>query len=559
MKKGRKNIQFIQQLNTSDCGAACLTMIAKYYDRKYDIDDIKSLFEFSRIGASLKDIEEISYKIGLKCYSLKVSINELEEFEEPVILYWKQEHFVVFDRIIQKDRKKYFILFDPSYGKIKIEEEDFIDGWVGNNNGKGILLYIEPSENIIDKNNIKISEKGKIISSTTFKEGIKYIENNKKYYFISCILIGIGVCINLGMPFIFQNIIDKGVLAKKIEYVVIFLCVQLLLSVSNFISELLSQIILTKLNLGLSINFKQSLLEKLMRLPISFFEARLNTEILQRIGDQNTIQNFLTWKGIELILNSLHIIIFGGILFFFSTEIFIIYIILSSLSILWTLFFMRERKNIEYSLFLKKAQNSNNMYEFISNISEIKVNNAQSFIINKILQIQERIKDIEIKSINLNIYQLFGVNFISKLKEIISISICAYFIIDDRMSIGTLMSISYIMGQLSSPINSMVGFIKHVQDMSIATKRIEEIYENREENMDKERILNYSINQISIKDVSFKYPGSFNPLVLQNLNLSIKKNTTTAIVGTSGSGKTTLIKLLLSYYSPTEGHIYIYI
>lgn len=557
MKKGRKNIQFIQQLNTSDCGAACLTMIAKYYDRRYDIDDIKSLFEFSRIGASLKDIEEASYKIGLKCYSLKVSINELEEFEEPVILYWKQEHFVVFDRIIQKDRKKYFILFDPSYGKIKIEEEDFIDGWVGNNNGKGILLYIEPSENIIDKNNIKISEKGKIISSTTFKEGIKYIENNKKYYFISCILIGIGVCINLGMPFIFQNIIDKGVLAKKIEYVVIFLCVQLLLSVSNFISELLSQIILTKLNLGLSINFKQSLLEKLMRLPISFFEARLNTEILQRIGDQNTIQNFLTWKGIELILNSLHIIIFGGILFFFSTEIFIIYIILSSLSILWTLFFMRERKNIEYSLFLKKAQNSNNMYEFISNISEIKVNNAQSFIINKILQIQERIKDIEIKSINLNIYQLFGVNFISKLKEIISISICAYFIIDDRMSIGTLMSISYIMGQLSSPINSMVGFIKHVQDMSIATKRIEEIYENREENMDKERILNYSINQISIKDVSFKYPGSFNPLVLQNLNLSIKKNTTTAIVGTSGSGKTTLIKLLLSYYSPTEGHIYI--
>lgn len=140
MKKGRKNIQFIQQLNTSDCGAACLTMIAKYYDRKYDIDDIKSLFEFSRIGASLKDIEEISYKIGLKCYSLKVSINELEEFEEPVILYWKQEHFVVFDRIIQKDRKKYFILFDPSYGKIKIEEEDFIDGWVGNNNGKGILF-----------------------------------------------------------------------------------------------------------------------------------------------------------------------------------------------------------------------------------------------------------------------------------------------------------------------------------------------------------------------------------------------------------------------------------
>lgn len=132
------------------------TEVAKYYDRRYDIDDIKSLFEFSRIGASLKDIEEASYKIGLKCYSLKVSINELEEFEEPVILYWKQEHFVVFDRIIQKDRKKYFILFDPSYGKIKIEEEDFIDGWVGNNNGKGILLYIEPSENIIDKNNIKI-------------------------------------------------------------------------------------------------------------------------------------------------------------------------------------------------------------------------------------------------------------------------------------------------------------------------------------------------------------------------------------------------------------------
>lgn len=554
--KERKKIQFVQQMSIYDCGAACLTMVIKYYGGKYELGDIKRLFEFTRIGISLKDIENACKRIGLDSYSLKVSMSELEEFNVPLILYWKQEHFVVLESIKNVSGKKVFVILDPSYGKINIEEEDFVDGWLGGIKDKGVLLYIEPSDNFYEKK-IEIKKKGELISSAFLKEGVKYIKFNKGSYIGGCILVGLSLCINWITPFVFQNIIDKGVLTKNLKYVSILLGAQILMFISDFIFELFSQLIVTKLNYGLSIKFKRKLLDKLIKLPISFFDIRLNTEILQRIGDHNTIQNFLTWRGIELILNTLHIIVFGGILLFFSIEIFITYFILSVLSIFWTAMFLKERKNIEYALFLKQSQNNNNMYEFVTNMPEIKTNNAHNFIINKILDIQKRINEIDIKSIKLNMYQLFGVNFASKLKEIVAIGICALFIIEDTMTIGTLISISYIIGQLSSPINSLVGFVKHIQDISIATKRIEDIYSSKEEDESREGLLLKEVEEISIKNVKFKYPGSSSPMVLKNIDFCIKKHTVTAIVGTSGSGKTTLMKLLLSYYKPTYGGIYI--
>ena len=293
-----------------------------------------------------------------------------------------------------------------------------------------------------------------------------------------------------------------------------------------------------------------------MRLPIKYFDTRLNTETLQRLGDQNRIQTFITWKSIELFLGILNILVFGGILFYYSKIIFMTYFIFSSLSITWVLFFLKERSILEYAIFLRQGENSNNIYEFIMNMPEIKINNAQNKTINKILSIQNILNKLELRSLFLNTYQQIGVNIFSKLKELLAIAICAYFIIKGEMTIGVLLSISYIIGQLSSPIQNIVNLIKDTQDASISNKRLGEIF--NEDDEDIEKILDISscnINNVTIKNVSFKYPGTFNPFVLEDINLSIKANTVTAIVGASGSGKTTLLKLLLAYYRTTEGDI----
>jgi len=208
-------------------------------------------------------------------------------------------------------------------------------------------------------------------------------------------------------------------------------------------------------------------------------------------------------------------------------------------------------------MFLKQSQNNNNVYEFIMNMPEIKVNAAQNFMINKILNIQEKLNKIELNSLFLNMYQVIGVNFLAKLKEIVAVGICAFLIIDNKMSLGSIMSISYVIGQLSRPVQSLVGFIRDAQDTNIANKRIGEIYNVIDENAGKKDINFQEVEKIELKNVSFKYAGSFHPIVLKDINLEISKNTVTAIVGSSGSGKTTLLKLLLSYYNPTEGEIYV--
>jgi len=295
-----------------------------------------------------------------------------------------------------------------------------------------------------------------------------------------------------------------------------------------------------------------------MQLPVNFFDTRLNTETLQRVSDQDTIQQFVTWKGIELMLSILNILIFGSILLYYNVIIFSIYLLLTALSILWVFLFLNKRTILEYAKFLKQSENNNIIYEFIMNMPEIKINNAQNKTISRITKLQERLNELELRSLLLNMYQLIGVNFLSKFKELIAIAICAYFIINGQMSLGVLLSVSYVIGQLLVPVNNLVSFIKDAQDTKIANDRIDEIHNNKNEDAGKRNhVENIKINQIDICNLSFKYPGKFSPLVLQNVDFSIKKNTVTAIVGASGSGKTTLLKLLLAYYTIEYGCIYL--
>jgi ATP-binding cassette subfamily B protein len=549
-----KRFRFYHQLESVDCGPACLAMITRHYGKKYSIKQIKSVCSITRMGASVQDIIGGAKKIGFDAVGVKLTLEQLEEVELPIILFWKQDHFIVLYKIQrQRNGTCIYYLADPGYGKIKVEAETVILEWMGTN-PKGIAIIIQKSNEF---NALAQYPKENLLNTDVFKQVLQFATTQKFKYFATFLLLIAGLTANWLLPVVFQRTIDKGIIGKSLNIVWLLLLAQFCLFLGNFISQLFSDLILTRLNFKLSVLLKENFLFKLMKLPISYFDTRLNSDTLQRLGDQSKIQNFLTRKGLDFLLNILNIIVFSAILFFLNKFIFLIFLVLSALSITWVSFFLKLRAVLEYSLFLRQSENNNSLYEFVMNMPEIKVSGAQNTIINKLIKIQEKLNKLELRSVFLNMYQIIGANFVSKLKELLSIGLCAYLILKGDMTIGTLLSISYILGQLNAPILNFINNIRDAQDADIAQKRINDVYEEKDENQSAiiKKPVPEKIKELIIDNLSFKYPGSFNAFVLNNISLAIKENSITAIVGTSGSGKTTLLKLLLSYYKPIGGSI----
>ncbi|MDP1814037.1 MAG: peptidase domain-containing ABC transporter [Leadbetterella sp.] len=546
--------QFVNQLESNDCGPACLAMVSNFYGKQISLKDIKSLSGLTRMGVSVKDLLTTGKILGLESNGVKLTLSQLSEIPLPAILFWKQDHFIVLYKIIKKEKKNLYYIADPSYGKTKIDEDILVREWLGNNE-KSVCLLFQPTESFL------ISDKKERLPSKSKTSEIKsqllaFAKGNKYVYLLSFILLAFGLSANWIMPMLFKRIIDDGIIAKSLNLVVILLLAQFVIFIGNTISQFFSDVFLTKLNFKLSVSLKENFLNKLIKLPVNYFDTRLNTETLLRLSDLSKLQGFLTWKGIGFFINILNLLVFSIILFFLNKLIFLIFLILSLATILWVLIFLKRRATLEYSMFIRQSDNSNNLYEFIMNMPEIKINQAQNAVISKIISLQHKLNDLELKSLFLNMYQVSGANFFSKLKEASIIAICAYLIINDQMSIGTLLGISYILGQLNGPILGLVNNIRDWQDASISQKRVDDVFgvEN-EDSIFNNSSVPLALDDIKLEKISFKYPGSFNPFVIEDLSFSIPKNKITAIVGSSGSGKTTLMKLLMMYYRPNRGNI----
>ncbi|GAA4208112.1 peptidase domain-containing ABC transporter [Pedobacter jeongneungensis] len=530
-------------------------MVANFHGYDVPMKTVKELCSVTRMGVSVKDILDGGRKLGLQSNGLKLLPSQLTEIPLPAILFWKQDHFVVLHKISKKGDKLKYHIADPGYGKTVVDEELLTREWLGNGD-KGVTLVFQREEtapvpiSLVPK--IKVSFwQGKL-----FMDLKKFVFANKFKYIISFVLLIVGLMANWLIPILFKKVIDQGILAKSLNLVVVLLLAQFFLFLGNFVSGFVSDLILTKSNFKLAILLKTNFLKKLIRLPVNYFDTRLNSDTLQRMSDLSKVQSFLTWKGISFMINVLNLLAFSLILVFMDKLIFSIFFLLSGISIIWIAYFLKKRATLEYSMFIRQSENSNNLYEFIMNMPEIKVNQAENTLINKITSLQKKLNELELSSLYLNMYQLSGANFILKLKELITIAVAAYFIINGKMSVGTLLSISYIMGQLSSPIINIINNIRDAQDAAISNRRVEDVYTISDEAAGyNENNENISVEDLNLDQVGFKYPGSFNSFVLKNLTLTIPKNKITAIVGTSGSGKTTLMKLLLLYYNPSGGSI----
>lgn len=543
------------QLESIDCGPACLRMVAKYYGKDFSLATVKKLCIVTRLGISLQDLIEGAEGLGFNVLPLSFGIEKIEEVPLPIVLHWRQEHYVVLYKIRRTKNDLVFYISDPAYGKVHVPSESFKREWLSDK-VEGIGLAMEPTDRFYA---MEPERREKFKTALTLKNlFLNIITENRGKAMVAFSLMLVAMACTWIFPVVFNRFVDQGVLGKNLGVINALLMAQLAIFVSQLIADSLSSILLLQINFKVSIQYLRSYLYKLIRLPLKIYDSKVSTDLLMRMDDNDRVQGFLTRQTVELVLSVLNIIIFSIILLMYSKESFLIFLVMVVFNIGWILSFLNRRKVLDYQRFSISSLTRNNINELIYQMSEIKINNAHSVKVSQWETFQGKHNAITLRALNLNYYQLIGTNFFNRIRDIFISGFCAYQVISAHMSFGVMITISFILGQLQSPVYNLLNIIRGLQDAMLSFERLEEIQKLEEENAFKPiQLATYPKLSISFRNVSFKYEGNYNPFVLNNISFSIPIGKVTAIVGSSGSGKSTIMKLLLSIYDPSAGDIYL--
>ncbi len=535
-----------------DCGPTCLRMVAKYHGRNFSLEYLREHSYITREGVNLLGISEAAENIGFRTFSARLSFAQLdEEVALPCILYWNQRHFVVLPpQNYNRKKNDKILVADPAHGLIKVDRKTFLHCWSDNGND-GIALMLEPTESFYQNN-------GKENKPTGFGFLLRYLHPYRKFVLQLLLSVVFASLLSLIAPFLTQGLVDYGINHKDPGFVNLILFSQLLLFAGSTAIEMIRSWILLHINSRINISIISDFLIKLMKLPIRFFDTKMIGDITQRIGDHSRIQTFLTGTTLSTLFSFVNLFVFSIVLGIYSWKVLFVFLLFSTVAIAWIFFFLKKRKDLDYMRFQRMSDNENVLFELITGMQEIKLNNCETIKRWDWEKVQARLYKINIKSLALGQYQQLGFSVLTQLKNILISYITAREVMNGNMTLGMMLSVSYIIGQMNGPLDQLLGFVQAAQDARISLDRLGEIHNKEEEEKDINVVpglLDARGGDIQLKNVSFRYGGPGSPLVLKNLDLHIPRGKVTAIVGTSGSGKTTLLKLLLKFYEPTEGKI----
>ncbi|MCK5840404.1 MAG: peptidase domain-containing ABC transporter, partial [Bacteroidales bacterium] len=541
---------FYMQMDAMDCGPTCLRMIAKFYGKAYSLQTLRERSYITREGVSLLGTSDAAESIGFRTIGVRLTFEKLvAEAPLPLIAHWKQKHFIV----VYKIRKGKVYCADPAHGLIKYTKDEFIKGWVSTRKDEeeqGVCLLLEPSPDFYSTEDDKINK-------TNFKFLFSYLKPHKKFFLQLIMGMILGSIIQLIFPFLTQSIVDIGINNQDLGFISLILIAQLVLFVSQTFVDFLRGWILLHISTRINISLISDFLIKLMKLPISFFDTKMVGDLMQRIGDHRRIEAFLTGSSLNILFSMLTLVVFSIVLAIYSLQIFAVFMIGSILYIVWVYLFMKKRRELDYKRFSQLSENQSSIIQLITGMQEIKLNNCEKQKRWEWENIQVKLFKVNMASLSLSQYQQAGGVLINEVKNIIITFIAAKSVIDGNMTLGMMLAVQYIAGQLNSPIQQMIGFLQSTQDAKISLERLGEIHNKENEESDEEPKVDILPEhlELNINEVSFQYEGPHSPFVLDDVNLKIPENKITAIVGTSGSGKTTLIKLLLGFYNPVKGKI----
>ena len=544
-----KNFPFYKQHDSMDCGATCLRMVARHFGRFYSLEFLREITFIGKDGVALIDISDAAEKIGMNTLAAKVGWDRLlDGLPLPFIAHWRQQHFVV----VYEITSKYVRVADPAAGKVKLTKQEFLDGWASDvidGEKHGIILLLETTPEFYEREGDKVDKSG-------FRFLFTYLRKYRRLLIQLIVGLILTSLLQLVFPFLTQTIVDVGINNKDVGLIKLVLIGQVVLFMSYTSVEFIRGWIMLHIGTRVNISLVSDFLIKLMKLPPRFFDSKLTGDLLQRINDNHRVEQFLTSSVLSTSFSLINFVVFGFVLFFFNQLIFVIYSVFTVFYIVWILLFLRKRKELDYKRFDQMSENQSNLIQLISGMNEIKLHNAEKQKRWQWERIQAKLYRVSIKYLALEQWQRAGASFFNELKNLLITFIAAKAVTEGNLSIGGMVAIEYIIGQLNSPLEQMVHFIQMAQDAKISLERLNEIHSKEDEDGKEERLNVLPENgDLNLQNVSFQYGSVHSPVVLKNLSLKIPKGQTLAVVGSSGSGKTTILKLLLNFYQPTEGFV----
>ncbi|QJD96253.1 peptidase domain-containing ABC transporter [Mucilaginibacter robiniae] len=552
---------FYRQLDSFDCGPTCLKMIAEFFGKKYSLEFLREASYITREGVSLLGVSQAAEKIGFRTLMVKVTLNGLkEECPLPVILHWNQEHFVVLYRIQTsngfgiKNKTSKYLIADPSHGITKLSEDAFMKYWHTNEKQQGIALLIEPTAAFYAPDLGRQKNK----SESSFL--LSYLRPFKLPLLKLLLCMGLSVGITITLPFLTKGLIDRGVLGKSYNLILLFIGFQMLLYISSSILDILRSWLLLHMNAKISLNIISDFLKKMMLLPISFFDSKSVGDVSQRISDHHRIEVFLTTEIINTLFSFFQVLILSTILLSYKPTIWATFISFSAIGVIWIILFQNKRKKMDYLRFQQGRTAQEKLYELVVGMQEIKLYGSETEKRWEWEHLQMRQYRLNINSLKLEQFQQSGFIFFTQFKNILISYLAATAVLHGGISLGVMLSISFIIGQTNGPLQQLTQFFKSGQDAKLSFSRLQEIHVKDDEEVDGLYTIQSSqrsriYESLHLNAVGFQYQGPRSPFVLRNVSITIPRGKTTAIVGASGSGKTTLLKILLGFYKSTQGEI----
>ena len=568
------------QLDAMDCGPTSLRIVAQFYGRHYSLQNLRERCHITREGVSLLGISDAAESIGFRTTGVKITWHQLrDEANLPCIVHWNQQHFVVVYRIARKRGKWWVYVSDPASGLLKYTEEQFLKAWIqsrelpnrtesaarpqqevpslasadflaGPANGKGIALLLEPTPQFY-------KEKGDEDKRLKLGYLLQYLRPYKNYLAQLALAMLTASILSLILPFLTQSVVDKGIGTGNLSFVVMMLIAQVVLVLGQLANNLIRSWLMLHMTTRISISLISDFLAKLMRLPIAFFDSKMVGDIMQRIGDYDRIQSFLTGSLLSMAMAVVSFVIYGAVMGGYDPTILGIFLLGSALYIGWILLFMKRRRKLDYMRFQEAAANQSNIVQLINGMQDIKLNDCEKQKRWEWERIQARLFQVSIKGLVLGQTQEVGGTFIDQTKNVVISFLAASAVIEGDMTLGMMVALQYIIGQLNAPLSQFIQFVQATQDAKISLERLSEIQEkDDEEPAGEERIRMIPDHaDIEFRGVTFQYDGPHSAKALDDVSVTIPADKVTAIVGASGSGKTTMLKLMLGFYTPTSGEV----
>lgn len=544
----------IRQHDSMQCGVACLAMVCSHYGREYSLETLSKYCTPTAEGVSLLAVCDAAGKLGLHATAGRTVAGQLDATLLPCILHWRQNHFVVLYRVRGRGGKRRYFIADPAKGLSVYSEDDFLEAWastgIGGQDG-GVALFLRPTPEFYSR-----PQEGRQQQKRSFRFLLGYIRQYRRYFGQIVLGLLLGCVLQLIMPFLTQAIVDVGIRGQSLRLIWLILLGELTIVLGRTATDLIRRWLLLHISMRINISLVSDFFIKLLRLPMGFFDTKLTGDLMQRIADHSRVQNFLTSQTLGVMFTTLSFLVFGAVLLVYDWKIFGIFLAGSVLYGLWTAAFLGRRKVLDYELFGQQARNQNSTWQMVTSMQEIKLQDCGQRRRWEWEDVQAGLFDVQMRSLRLQQTQEAGSVLINEVRNIVITVLAAAAVIHGQMTLGMMLAVQYIIGQLSSPVTQLMGFIYSLQDVRISLERINEVHQAPdEESVCGDRREISGKGGITLSGVCFRYdPHSPEP-VIDNVSMAIPEGRVTAIVGASGSGKTTLLRLLLGYYRPEAGII----